>query len=599
MIRLPHLKLAALIALVGASIPATANAEEPGLIPPVDAAVARGFALPAGQRGPGNRGIDYEVVSGTPVRAAAGGTVTFAGRVPNTVAVTVDHGDGFETTYTGMRALYVARGDVIDQGHWLGETDDRFHFGVLKGEVYVDPQAYLRPIDSGDAIHLIPVERTEGLAHVVREAFERSIGREFEGRETIGCTSRSLLESAGHQGPPNDNIVVAIGGIGDAWRRSESGRIAALAPRLGYAGDRSFVLSYSDDPDGYERSDTFGDLRVAAGRLDRLLQRIAIEFPGTDVDLLAHSQGGLVARYYLETAGARPDGRRPHVEHVVTFSSPHQGAPLASVTKAVGETWSGKLALDGLQRAHQGRDPFPIPGLFKFVSPVVPVADATLSFATRAASKVAPDPYARSVQQMRPGSEFLTNLATDDVAFGTQVLALQDRFDVVVPADHARWPGEVNRAADGHPDKLLGGLNRHGDILVNPEPVGMAHSFLRGASLPCAGAGDRDAWDWGRRISTGTKLLPHVWRIGEDAVLSVALKGKATSVKAVVREGSTVWRLLRARGLRGVADYGRGKVTYVIRNPTEVLEWLADERIESELQDAVSELLKVVTEAGE
>ena len=37
----------------------------------------------------------------------------------------------------------------------------------------------------------------------------------------------------------------------------------------------------------------------------------------------------------------------------------------------------------------------------------------------------------------------------------------------------------------------------------------------------------------------------------------------------------------------------------MIRNPTEVLEWLADQLIESELQDAVSELLKVVTEAGE
>ena len=595
----PMSNLAALIALALASIPLTASAAEPRLIPPVDAAVARGFDLPAGQRGPGNRGIDYEVVAGTPARAAGAGTVTFAGRVPNTVAVTVDHGDGFETTYTGMRALYVTRGEVIDQGHWLGETEDRFHFGVLVDEVYVDPQRYLAAIDTGDAIHLIPVENTEGLASVVRQAVEQAIGRDLEGLETIGCTSRSLLRSSRHEEPPNDNVAVSIGGIGDAWRRADSGRIAGMAPRLGYADDRSFVLSYSDDPDAYERSDTFGDLRLAAGRLDRLLQRIAIEFPGSNVDLLAHSQGGLVARYYLETAGARPDRRRPHVDHVVTFSSPHQGAPLAGASEAVAATWSGKLALDGLKRAHEGRDPFPIPEVFKFASPMMRVADATLSIATRAASEVTPDPYARSVQQMRPGSEFLANLATDDVAYGTRVLALQDRFDVVVPADHARWPGEANRAADGHPDKLLGGFNRHGDILDNPEPVAMAHSFLRGARLPCVGADDRNAWGWGRRISTGTRLLPHVWRVGEDAVLSVALKGKGTSVKAVVREGSTVWRLLRARGLRGVADYGRGKVTYVIRNPTDVLEWLADQRIESEAQDAVSEMLKVVTEAGE
>jgi len=66
-----------------------------------------------------------------------------------------------------------------------------------------------------------------------------------------------------------------------------------------------------------------------------------------------------------------------------------------------------------------------------------------------------------------------------------------------------------------------------------------------------------------------------------------------------VRQGSTLWRLLRTRGLRGVADYGTDKVTYVVRNPREVLEWLADQRIEAELQGAVEEMLKIVVEAEE
>ena len=46
-------------------------------------------------------------------------------------------------------------------------------------------------------------------------------------------------------------------------------------------------------------------------------------------------------------------------------------------------------------------------------------------------------------------------------------------------------------------------------------------------------------------------------------------------------------------------DYGRDKITYVIHNPREVLEWLADQRIEQELQDAVEEMLKIVVEADE
>ena len=138
-----------------------------------------------------------------------------------------------------------------------------------------------------------------------------------------------------------------------------------------------------------------------------------------------------------------------------------------------------------------------------------------------------------------------------------------------------------------------------GESSTAPNLLALAHSFLRGARLPCLEEGDQEAWDSGRRIATTTDLLPHVWRLGEDAALSIALKGKGTTVKAVAREGSTLWRLLRARGLRGVVGYGQDKVTYVIRNPREVLEWLADQRIEAELQDAVEEMLKIAVEAEE
>jgi len=589
-------RAAVALAVLLLSLQSPANADpQPWLIPPVDAAIARGFDLPRGQHGPGNRGLDYAVVAGTPVRAAGSSTVTFAGRVAGTVAVTLDHGEGLETTYTGMRELYVARGDTIDQGHWLGETGDRFHFGVKLDDVYVDPRGWLGPIETGDAIHLIPVKDTESVGQLI----EMAVGRELEGLETIGCIPRELLRSPQHHEAPNDNVAISIGGISDAWSRAAPGRFADLAPRLGYADERSYVLSYSDDPHSYNRADTFGDLRSASRRLDLFLQRVGAAHPGADVDILAHSQGGLVARYYLATSGGRIDVRRPRVDHVVTFSSPHQGAPLANAAEEISGSWSGKLALDGLKRAHEGRDPWPFPPALNFLHAAMPVVDAVLSEATRRASRHLPDPYARSIQQMRPGGDFITNLGTDDVAYGTRVLALQDRFDVVVPAGHARWPGKANRAVDGHPDKLLGGLNRHRGILDNPESLAMAHSFLRGARLPCLEEGDQDAWDWGRRIATGTNLMPDVWKVGEDAVLSVALKGKATALKAVVREGSMVARLLRARGLRGVVDYGRDKVTYVIRNPREVLEWLAEQRIEQELQDAVEEILKIVVEADQ
>ncbi|HZK51429.1 MAG TPA: M23 family metallopeptidase, partial [Actinomycetota bacterium] len=168
--------MALAVLLVCMTLPAIANAQQPPMIPPVDAAIARGFDLPKGQFGPGNRGLDYAVVAGAPVRAAGAGKVVFAGPVAGTVAITLDHGGGLETTYTGMRELYIVRGETFDQGHWLGETDDRFHFGVKLDDIYADPQDYLGAIDTGDAIHLIPV--TDDYEGSWRSALEFAVGHE-------------------------------------------------------------------------------------------------------------------------------------------------------------------------------------------------------------------------------------------------------------------------------------------------------------------------------------------------------------------------------------------------------------------------------------
>ena len=127
-----------------AALPDVATAQQ-WLIPPVDAPIKRGFELPKGEFGPGNRGVDYAVAEGSSVRAAGGGTVTFAGPVPGTRAVTIDHGAGLETTYTGMAELFVRRGEAVDRGHWIGKSGAGLHFGVKLDDLYVDPQDYSAP----------------------------------------------------------------------------------------------------------------------------------------------------------------------------------------------------------------------------------------------------------------------------------------------------------------------------------------------------------------------------------------------------------------------------------------------------------------------
>src|SRR5881296_292194 len=66
---------------------------------PVVGPVIRAFDPPDSPYGAGHRGIDIAAPVGTPVRAAAAGTVTFAGSVGGSLFVTVDHGAGLLSSY--------------------------------------------------------------------------------------------------------------------------------------------------------------------------------------------------------------------------------------------------------------------------------------------------------------------------------------------------------------------------------------------------------------------------------------------------------------------------------------------------------------------
>ncbi|MGH2791766.1 MAG: peptidoglycan DD-metalloendopeptidase family protein [Actinomycetota bacterium] len=592
------LRLSLALALIVAALPQTAAVaqaqSQKWLIPPVDAPIKRGFELPKGEFGPGNRGVDYAVVDGASVRAAGSGTVTFAGPVPGTGAVTIAHTGGLETTYTGMAELFVRRGDRVDQGHWIGTSGPELHFGVKLDDVYVDPQLYLGPIELGEAIHLIPLAEPESLT-----------GEETGGRSTLGCTKRSLLKLPDYRDAPNDNVVVMVGGVNTGWQSGSTEEVAGMGPSLGYDPSRSYVFSYSDDPRHYDPSDTFADLRESAHRLDLLMQRIAREHPGSKVDILAHSQGGLVARYYLETADRGWSTKRPAVEHLVTLATPHLGAPGAGIVDGIAETPTGELALKGLHEVHEDGSAIDLPLPVKIVRPEILLSEAVLNRAFDAASRFFPDPYARSIRQMEPDSTFLEDLATDDIVYGTRVLALQGKFDAVVPADHALFPGEPNRGIDGGFLSTIAKLknlpSRHSGIVGDSEALAVTHSFLRGARLPCLEERDHDIWGWGRRLSSATNLVPRVWSLAEEAALMLVPIGKSkNSLQIALREGSMLWKLLRSRGIRGALGHGKDRIMDLGRNPRAVLEWLVDQQVSSLLKGRIEEALdELVVAPGE
>ena len=121
------------------------------LVPPVAARIVTPYRPPACTWCPGNRGVDYATTAGTVVRAAAAGTVTFAGPVAGAVWVTVAHAGGVLTSYGPLRAVMVRRGAVLTTSSVLGAAAGSLHFGVRVGGHYVDPEPLLAA-----PVHLVP-----------------------------------------------------------------------------------------------------------------------------------------------------------------------------------------------------------------------------------------------------------------------------------------------------------------------------------------------------------------------------------------------------------------------------------------------------------
>jgi murein DD-endopeptidase MepM/ murein hydrolase activator NlpD len=130
--------------------------------PPVVGPVVERFDPPAKPWAPGNRGIDFAVAPGSPVRAVAAGTVTFAGSVAGSPVVTVSHPGGLRSSYSFLSRLSVATGDRVAAGRVLGHSGGAgpghgpgvVHLSARRGAGYVDPLPQLEMVA---AVHLVPV----------------------------------------------------------------------------------------------------------------------------------------------------------------------------------------------------------------------------------------------------------------------------------------------------------------------------------------------------------------------------------------------------------------------------------------------------------
>ncbi|MBN1093536.1 M23 family metallopeptidase [Blastococcus sp. TML/M2B] len=156
---------AALAALVAALVVAAATPVSVAAPPPAPTAAAWGVPLDGGPvvtrpfdrlanpYGPGHRGVDLAGAPAAPVLAAGEGVVVFAGMVAGRPVVSIDHAGGLRTTYepvTGSVAAgqRVARGSPVGAlvpGHAGCPVEACLHWGLRRGEVYLDPLSLLAP----------------------------------------------------------------------------------------------------------------------------------------------------------------------------------------------------------------------------------------------------------------------------------------------------------------------------------------------------------------------------------------------------------------------------------------------------------------------
>jgi hypothetical protein len=465
-------------ALLAAPTPSAPGATSGGWVRPVPGAVVRPFDPPESRFGAGHLGVDFAAPPGTPVVAAGPGVVSFAGTVAGTRHVVVAHAGDLRTSYSFLAAVSVRRGDSVRTGQVVGTTGgdgqghdgDVLHLGLRSGDAYLDPMALLGPPDLTAIVHLAPTsepprpvsaarERRSLLAgigrvartalHVSEEAFEvvgRGVASGFPLHAAVARGIRQWLEqraSCAAHAPPatgeggSDHRVMVVAGIESSLA---PGRPSSPLPvrDLGYRSREVTYFSYAADATTYDARDTEGPLLVAAHRLADQLRALQRREPGREVDLIAHSQGGVVVEAFLTQLYDRGDSSYPPLGTVVTLSSPLRGAPLADAAAAIRNSRTGDDALRAL-----------------------PVARTP------------------AVRDLASDSPLMRRVARAPLPELVELTTIGGATDLLVPGTLATRPGARHTTLIPHV------LNAHAGIVKDPAALASVRAALESRPLPC------------------------------------------------------------------------------------------------------------------
>ena len=121
------------------------------LIKPITGTITSRFGARSSIRSSAHTGLDISSPTGTPIKAAAPGTVIWSGRKGSYgYLVVISHSNGVQTYYGHCSALYVSAGQSVSQGQTIAavgstgnSTGPHLHFEIRVNGVAYNPQNYV------------------------------------------------------------------------------------------------------------------------------------------------------------------------------------------------------------------------------------------------------------------------------------------------------------------------------------------------------------------------------------------------------------------------------------------------------------------------
>jgi pimeloyl-ACP methyl ester carboxylesterase len=249
-------------------------------------------------------------------------------------------------------------------------------------------------------------------------------------------------------GGGSGHLAVIVAGINSSMNGVTGAALPIDTGRLGYRDGEVHSFSYAPGGGPYQREDTWSALPGEADALGDQLRALQREQPGREVDLIAHSQGGVVVAEFLAHVYDAGDPTMPPLGNVVTLASPLRGAPVATALARVRASASGSALLDAVDAQARG---------------VIPPAGA------------------RSTTQLAEDSGVMRRLGKSSLPEQIDLTSISAVDDPIVPADHTTVPGA--RTATVNPP----GLSDHSAILRDPAALDTARLALELRPLPCVG----------------------------------------------------------------------------------------------------------------